>query len=70
MEEVSVKLPKRILLELLRRIPRKELEGLIQETKGKPQFEPVRVDPQSLDKLTGIVSVGGDALHDTEAIYE
>lgn len=70
MEELTVRLPKQMLLDLLRQVPRKELESLIREITGKSQLEPVRVPSQSLDKLTGLISVGGDALQDTEAIYE
>jgi hypothetical protein len=70
MEELTVRLPKHLLFEFLRQIPRKELDMLIQEIPGKSQLEPVRVPSQSLDKLTGLISVGGDALQDTEAIYE
>lgn len=70
MEELTVRLPKQMLLDLLRQVPRKELESLLREITGKSQLEPVRVPSQSLDKLTGLISVGGDALQDTEAIYE
>ncbi len=62
MEELTVRLPKQMLLDILRQISRKELEVLIQEITGKSQLGPVRVPYQSLDKLTGLISVGGDAL--------
>jgi len=65
MEELTVRLPKRFLCQ----VPRKELETLIQEITEESQLKPVQVSPQSLDKLTGLISVGGDALQDAEVIY-
>jgi len=70
MEELTVRLPKRFLLELLYQVPGKELEAILREIARKSQLKPVRVSSQSLDNLTGLISVGGDALQDTETIYE
>jgi len=69
MEELTVRLPKRFLLELLYQVPGKELEAILREIARKSQLKPVRVSSQSLDNLTGLISVGGDALQDTETIY-
>jgi hypothetical protein len=70
MEELTVRFPKRVILELLRQIPKEQLEELIQESREKAQLKPIRVAPESLDILTGLSSVGGDAVQDTETVYE
>jgi len=43
MEELTVRLPKQMLLDILRQISGKELEALIREIAGKSQLEPVWV---------------------------
>jgi len=68
MKKVLIKIPEETLLEVIRCVPQKDLERLIREVKGK--VTPVRVDAHELDMLTGIISVGGDAIEDTEAIYD
>ncbi|MDI6793132.1 MAG: hypothetical protein QME81_09735 [bacterium] len=52
--------------EMLRRIPRRELEKIQKEIKTK---EVKSVPAERLLRLTGIASIGGDAVKDTERMW-
>ncbi|MCD6101155.1 MAG: hypothetical protein J7K33_11315 [Candidatus Marinimicrobia bacterium] len=65
MQEITLKLPIKVIMEILRRVPRKELEKLQRETR-----EVKSVPASHLTKLVGIASIGGDALEDTERVWE
>ncbi len=70
MEELTLKVPKKVIIELLNQLPPKELDDLIDEVVGKKKIKLVTVEPESLDLIKNIIAVGGDALKDTEDIYE
>jgi len=65
MKEITIKLPIKVVEEILRRVPREEL-GKIERRKHTIKSVPVR----KLTKLIGIASLGGDALKDTEKIWD
>ena len=66
MKNIVFKFPSRVITEMLRQIPKRELEKLQRESKR----EIVSVPSAHLLKLTGITSIGGDALADTERVWE
>lgn len=65
MEEVTIKLPLKVIRELLSYVPEKELENL-RKKKRKIKSVPM----SHLRKLIDMVSIGGDALKDTEEVWE
>ena len=65
MKEITLKLPTKVIMEILRRVPLKELEKL-----RRVRREVKSVPASRLAKLVGIASIGGDALEDTERVWE
>ncbi len=63
MEEITIKLPLELIKQILRRVPAKELEKL-----RKKEIKSVPAD--YLLKLAGIVAIGGNAMEDTERVWE
>ena len=66
---IALQLPEDVLVEALRRLPedrRRELLRRLMETEAlKPRWVPAA----ELGRLIGLVSLGGDAVQDTEALY-
>ena len=80
MSEITLKVPRELLLGIIRCIPQKEVEELIREAKENRR-EPKSLREESpprwksaslteLESLKGIFNLGGDAVADTEAIYD
>jgi hypothetical protein len=67
MKDIAIKLPSELIMEILRRIPRRQLEEIQKEIKKE---DVKSVPAEHLLKLTGIASIGGDALKDTEKVWE
>jgi|LGVE01.1.fsa_nt_gb hypothetical protein len=66
MKEKTIRLPLRIIKDILRNIPPRELAVLQKDSlRGAVKSAPAT----NLLKLDGIVAVGGDALEDTEKIW-
>jgi hypothetical protein len=74
MEKVMVPVSKADILQAISKFPRKDLESLLREieelarTEGKVTAK--FVEAQELDVLSGLVSIGGDSLEDTERVYD
>lgn len=66
MPEITVRLPKHVVLDILKQIPKEELDEIL-PTLGKRNLK--SLPAKDLLKLAGIVSIGGDALEDTERIW-
>lgn len=66
MKDVAVRLPSEVIIEILRRVPRWKLKKL--QTVLKKEVKSVPAG--QLLNLTGIASIGGDALSDTERVWE
>lgn len=67
MKEITIKLPIQLIKEILRRVPSEELKNLQAGISPKK----VKSAPAAaLVKLDGITSIGGDAIEDTEKIWE
>ena len=65
-KEKTIRLPLTVIREILRHIPREEIEKL---QKGFMKKEPKSVSADHLLRLTAIATVGGDAVEDTERIW-
>jgi hypothetical protein len=74
MEKVMVPVSKADILQAISKFPKKDLESLLREieelarTEGKVTAK--FVEAQELDVLSGLVSIGGDSLEDTERVYD
>lgn len=67
MKEITIRLPVRVIKEILGRVPREELKKL---QAGISPRKVKSVPAGALLKLDGITSIGGDAIEDTEKIWE
>ncbi len=68
---VTLNLPKEEIGRILSQLSSKELEGILKEAKieheqSKPKFIPAK----KILNLKGIISIGGNALIDSEKIYD
>jgi hypothetical protein len=74
MEKVMVPVSKADILQAISKFPKKDLESLLRaieelaRTEGKVTAK--FVDAQELNVLSGLVSIGGDSLEDTERVYD
>lgn len=74
MEKVMLPVSKADILEAISKFPKKDFESLLRQieklartdTKITAKF----VEAQKLNMLSGLVSIGGDALKDTEKVYD
>jgi hypothetical protein len=72
MDKVTIPIATEDVLKGLVELPSDELERVIKtlERSLPPlRIKPVFVEAMRLDQLTGLISVGGDAVDDTENIY-
>lgn len=65
MKEITLKLLIKVLREILRRLPREELKKIEREL-----IEVKSIPASRLTKLAGIASIGGNAITDTESVWE
>ena len=66
MKKKTVTLPIRVIKEILRYVPRDEIEKI---QKGLTKMEIKSAPADHLLSLKGIASIGGDAVEDTERIW-
>lgn len=67
---LEVELPEAKLIGAFRRLPAKQRVALLQKLQALAERELQTVPANTLYALTGLVSLGGDALADTEAVYD
>ena len=67
MEEITIKLPLELIKQILRCVPAKELEKL---RKGRQKKEIKSMPAAYLLDLAGIVDIGGNAMEDTERVWQ
>lgn len=67
---VELELPEAKLIEAFRRLPPQRRAELLDRLRALREPELRTVPASRLYALTGLVSLGGDALADTEAIYD
>jgi hypothetical protein len=74
MEKVMVSVSKADILQAISKFPKKDLESLLREIEELARTErkvtAKFVDAQELNVLSGLVSIGGDSLEDTERVYD
>ncbi len=67
---LELEVPEPKLIEAFRRLPPQQRVRLLEVLRALCEPELRTVPASRLHSLTGIVSLGGDALADTEAIYD
>lgn len=64
---INIKLPKRVIKEILKFIPPEEIADIMKESKKREHIK--GSSPKTLLALAGIMNIGGNALKDTEEIW-
>ena len=67
---LELELPETKLMDAFRRLPPLQREELLRKLQSIQEPELHVVFSNRLNELTGLVSLGGDALEDSEAIYD
>lgn len=67
---LELELPETKLVEAFRRLPPRRRAVLLDRLQALRELELRTVPASRLYALTGLISLGGDALTDTEAIYD
>ena len=67
---IVVELPEDVLVEALRRLSPARRRQLLLRIASEPVPAIATVPATELDKWTGLISVGGDALEDSEHLYD
>jgi hypothetical protein len=67
---ITVKLPEDVLIDALRQLPSSRRRQLLQElaSEGGPIVK--AIPASELDRWTGFLAVGGDALTESEQLYD
>ena len=66
---VSLELPDDLLMEAVRRLPVRQREALLRKLQRLVGPSLRSIPAQQMGSLTGLVSLGGDAVLDTEDLY-
>lgn len=66
---ITLQMPEDVLLEALGRLPEGRRRALLRRLMESEALKPRWVPVAELGRLIGLVSLGGDALQDTEALY-
>ncbi len=66
---ITVQMPEDVLIEALRRLPEGRRRAILRQLMGLEGLKPCWVPAAELGRLIGLVSLGGDAVQDTEALY-
>jgi len=67
---IALQLPEDVLVEALRRLPEGRRRELLRRLMEAEALKPRWVPAAELGRLIGLVSLGGDAVQDTEALYD
>lgn len=73
MDKVTIPISTEDVLKGLAQLPKDELESVIEELErllASRRMKPHYVDVKQLDRLSGLISVGSDAVKETEDIYD
>jgi hypothetical protein len=74
MEKVMLPVSKADILEATSKFPRKDYESLLREIEKLARTERKVtanfIEAQELSMLSGLISIGGDSLEDTERVYD
>lgn len=66
---ITVQMPEDVLIEALQRLPEGRRQALLRRLMGSEGLQPRWVPVAELGRLIGLVCLGGDAVQDTEALY-
>ncbi|OFZ19308.1 MAG: hypothetical protein A2Z20_04045 [Bdellovibrionales bacterium RBG_16_40_8] len=66
---LELKLPETKLIDAFRKLPKEQREELLRKLQSIGEKKLHIVPSTRLNAMTGVVSLGGDALEDTEALY-
>ena len=66
---IALQLPEDVLVEALRRLPEGRRRELLRRLMEAEALKPRWVPAAELGRLIGLVSLGGNAVQDTEALY-
>lgn len=67
---ITIQIPEEALVEALQQLPPERRRQIIQQVEDKPRRKIVAVPADVLLPLTGTIAVGGDALIESEQIYD
>lgn len=69
-DTVTLELPEIVLLQALRQLPPLRRQWLLRQLEQEQSPTMSGVPAAELDKITGLISVGGDALEDSKRLYD
>jgi hypothetical protein len=67
---ITIQLPEEVLIEALQQLSPERRRQLLKQIEGERELEPVPLPTDALKEITGIINIGGDALEDSERIYD
>jgi len=67
---ITLELPDDVLLSALKQLPTLRRVELLRRLDETPRLESKTVQALELDRLTGLIAVGGDALEESEQLYD
>jgi len=74
MEKVMLPVSKADILEAISKFPKKDFESLLRQieklARTDAKITARFVEAQELNMLSGLISIGGDALEDAERVYD
>ncbi len=70
MGSVTIELPEDILIDALSHLPYKKRLEIWEKSEAGSAIDIKWLKPEKLDRLTGITSLGGDAVIDSEKIFD
>ncbi len=67
---ITIELPEEVLIEALQKLSPERRRQLLEQVNEEPKLKVVTIPARDLQELTGIIAVGGDALIESEHIYD
>jgi hypothetical protein len=67
---ITIQLPEEVLIEALQQLSPERRRQILQQVSEESELKLVTFPAEALLQLTGIISVGGDALEESEHIYD
>jgi hypothetical protein len=73
---ITIQIPEEALIEALQQLPPERRRQILQQVSGEPVSKPVSkiiavpLPANVLQEITGIIAIGGDALIESEQIYD
>jgi hypothetical protein len=67
---ITIQIPEEAIVEALRQLSPQRRRDILQQVSEEQEVKLVTFPVESLYKLTGIVEIGGDALTESDQIYD